>query len=113
MVERDHQPRATCQKERAHLLDEAVDEVLFEAADLALRFGLDAVQDGAGEDRVEFHEVLLAKDSLCLLAHAEEAAGLEEVVFALHVVDEGVELGLADAAEVGDAVEELPAAFDA
>src|SRR5690606_29135982 len=38
---------------------------------------------------------------------------LEEVVFAQHVLDESLEIGLADAAEVGDVVEQLPATLRA
>src|SRR5690606_24501316 len=113
VVDGEHHPGPATEEEATHVFDESVDEVLFERAQVLAVFGLHVVEHGAAEDGVELEEVLLAEDSFGFGAHAEKATGFEEVVFAQHVLDESLKLGLADAAKVRDVVKELPATLRA
>jgi hypothetical protein len=59
-----------------HLLDEPIDEVLLQRAEIASGLGDHAVEHRAGEDGVQLHEVLFAVGALGGGAHGQEAAGL-------------------------------------
>src|SRR4051812_32055972 len=82
-----YRPRPSPQEERRHLLNEAINEILLQGAEVATGLRLDPVENGRGKDCIEFQEVLLAESLFCLLPHREQAARLEEEVFLFHVLD--------------------------
>ena len=56
------------------VVDQAVDEVLLESADLLLLRGQNAVPNGAAEYGIELHEVLAPVDSFSFVTHRKLAA---------------------------------------
>ena len=104
----EHGPGAAAEKEAAHAVDEAVDELLVERTERLAAARLHGVALRAREDGEELHEVPPAEATLRLRPEDEPAAGADERLVADHPLDEPVELLAADAAEVGDAGQMLP-----
>jgi hypothetical protein len=90
------QPGASAEQEAGHVLDEVVDEVLFQRADVAAVWADDPVVLGAREHGVELGEVLPAVLALGGLAHRQEPARFEQEVVEDHKVDRLVELEARD-----------------